>query len=242
MSIRERRMKCITGLFLLNFLVFSLTGTTTAGMVILTEDLPPFNHIEKGKLTGATTQVVQEIIRRLGIDDPIECLPWARGYKRLRNEPNVVLFTTVLTKEREPLFHWVGPLFASRLDFFARKSDPRRIDSLETAKQVGAIATYRDDSGEQILKSLGFTNLDSSNSPQGNIRKLVSGRVDLWFFHNNGVTRIARKAGIDPHEIKTVFTYKQYFSYIAISKQTSSAIVHQWQATLNEMKSDSTFW
>jgi ABC-type amino acid transport substrate-binding protein len=96
--------------------------------------------------------------------------------------------------------------------------------------------------GEQILKSLGFTNLDSSSSPHSNIRKLVSGRVDLWYFHNIGAPRIAREAGIDPNEIKAVFTHQQVFTYIAISKQTSPTIVQQWQATLDEMKADGTFW
>jgi polar amino acid transport system substrate-binding protein len=154
----------------------------------------------------------------------------------------VVLFTTAHTQERESLFHWVGPLYTVRLAFYARKSDALRIDSLEAAKRVGAIATYKDDFKEQILKSLGFTNLDSANSPQSNIRKLMSGRVDLCFFENIGATQLAREAGIDPDEIEPVFTYESRFSYIAISKRTSPAIVTQWQATLDEMKSDGTFW
>jgi polar amino acid transport system substrate-binding protein len=128
-------------------LILFMANTVGAELTILTEDLPPYNYTENGKLTGATTQVVQEIMRRLGIDDSIAVVPWARGYQRLNNEPNVVLFTTALTPERERRFHWVGPLFDSRMVFFARQSDPRRIESLEAAKQVAAVATYREDSG-----------------------------------------------------------------------------------------------
>ena len=90
-------------------------------------------------------------------------------------------FSTALARERESLFNCVGPIYVFRLGFYARKSDARRIDSLEAARQVGGIATCKDDFSEQILKSLKFTDLDSFSSPQGNIRKLVSGRVDLWF-------------------------------------------------------------
>ncbi len=229
-------------LFLVFFFHLPVKHSAGAELTILTEDLPPFNYMENGKLTGATTMVVQEIIRRLGIVDPIEVVPWARGYQRLSNEPNVVLFTTAHTAERERLFHWVGPLYVSQMVFYARKNDPLRIDSLEAAKQVAAVATYRDDSGEQILKSLGFTNLDSSSSPHSNIRKLASGRVDLWYFHNIGAARIAREAGIDPSEIKAVFTHQHNLTYIAISKQTSPIIVQQWQAALDDMKADGTFW
>ena len=66
--------------------------------------------------------------------------------------------------------------------------------------------------------------------------------MDLCFFENIGATQLAREAGIDPDEIEPVFTYESRFSYIAISKRTSPAIVTQWQATLDEMKSDGTFW
>ena len=231
-----------TAFFVLVWLVLFCTCPVSAGLSILTEDLPPYNYMENGTLTGATTQVVQEITRRLGVTTDIQVLPWARGYHRLRSEPDVVLFTTALTKERESLFHWVGPLYVSRLEFYARKGDPRRLDSLEAARQVEAIATYREDSGEQILKSLGFTNLDSSNSAHSNVRKLVSGRVDLWFFHSVGAERVALEAEVDPSEFEAVFTYQQYFSYIAISKKTSVDVVQQWQATLDGMKADGTFW
>ena len=108
----------------------------SADLAILTEDLPPYNYMENGTLTGATTHVVQEITRRLGISPDIQVLPWARGYQRLRSEPNVVLFTTAHTKERDPQFHWVGPLYVSRLEFYARKGTLRRLDSLDEARQA----------------------------------------------------------------------------------------------------------
>jgi polar amino acid transport system substrate-binding protein len=230
-----------SGFFLLVCLLFSTPCSAVDSLSILTEEYPPFNFTQKGKLTGFTTQLVQEITRRLGITDSIEVVPWARGYERLNTEANIVLFSTARTPERESLFHWVGPIYSLRLGFYARKADVRHIGSLEAAKQLEAIATYRADFGEQTLKSLGFINLDSSNSPQSCVRKLMSGRVDLWFFDNIGAPKVAREAGIDPNEIEEVFTYKQISSYIAFSKQTSLATVQQWQKTLDEIKADGTF-
>ena len=235
-------MKRVAIVFMLVWMILPLGVSMAAEMTLITEELAPFNYTENGKITGASAQVVREITRRLGLADTIEVMPWARGYQRLGSQPNVVLFSTVRTPEREKLFHWVGPLFVSRLVFYARKDDPRRIDSLDAARHIGAIATYKDDSAEQILRSLGFRNLDSSNSPLSNVRKLVSGRVDLWFFHDACVFHVARKAGVDPQEIKAVHTYKQSHLYLAISKKTSTAIVRQWQATLDAMKADGTFW
>ena len=236
-------MKHTSAIFLLvAFLHLPMTYPAAAELTIITEEFPPLNYTENGKLTGAMTGVVREIIRRLGIADDIQVMPWARGYKRLLTEPNTVLFTTARTEARESLFHWVGPLHSARIELYARKSDPRQIDSIEAAMQVGAIATYRDDVREQMLKSLGFANLDSSNSPLSDIRKLMSGRVDLWVFDNVGVQQVAHEAGIEPQDIKAVLTLQQQLSYIAISKPTSPAIVRRWQVTLDEMKADGTFW
>ncbi len=231
-----------SGFFFLVCLLFTMPCFAVDHLSILTEESPPFNFTQKGKLTGITTEVVQEITRRLGISDSIEVVPWARGYKRLCSEPNIVLFSTARTPERESMFHWVGPIYSFQLGFYARKADARHVESLEAAKQMGAIATYRDDYREQILNSLGFANLDSSNNPQSCIRKLMSGRVDLWFSDNIGAPKVAREAGIDPNEIEEVLTYEQNSSYIAFSKQTSLAVVQQWQKTLDEIKADGTFW
>lgn len=231
----------ISGLILFVSILFSLPCSASKSLSILTEESPPFSFTQKGKLTGFATQVVQEISLRLGITDNIEVVPWARGYKRLCTEPNIVLFSTARTPERDSLFYWVGPIYSFRLGFYARKADARHIGSLEAAKQVGSIATYRADYREQILESLGFTNLDSSNSLQSCVRKLMSGRVDLWFSDNIGAPKVASEAGIDPEEIEEIFTYKQNSSYIAFSKQTPLAVVQQWQKTLDEMKADGTF-
>lgn len=224
------------------FLFCTQANSAATSLSFFTEESPPFNFTKDGKLTGLTTQVVNEISRRLGTIPKIEVVPWARGYEYLNNEPNVVLFSTSRTPERESLFHWVGPIYSTRLGFYARKADGLRIDSLEAAKATGAIATYRADYREQILQSLGFTNLDSSNNLLSCARKLMSGRVDLWFSENIGVKKIAREAGIDPQEIEEVFTYAQNSSYIAFSKQTPLAVVQQWQKTLDEIKADGTFW
>ena len=238
-------MKLTAGSLLLLLLLCLLPSAVSFGgqsMTLITEEFPPFNYTKNAQVTGATTRVVKEIARRLKIPDDIQVMPWARGYEQLGSDPNVVLFTTALTDERKSLFHWVGPLYTVRLGFYARKGSPLRIDSLDAAKKVASIATYKNDFREQILESLGFTNLDSSNSPRSNIRKLISGRADLWFFDNVGAPRVAAEAGIDPDAIQELYTCQQHFSYIAISRQTSLSVVRDWQRTLDEMKADGTFW
>jgi len=225
------------------FLILSLfTGIACAqNLTIITEEYPPVSIKKQEILTGSSVEVVREILRRLKQPDNIKMLPWARGYNLLTTQPNVALFSTVRNKERESLFHWVGPLCISQNGFYAKKSSTIRITSLEDAKKVGSIATYKEDVREQMLKALGFTNLDSSNSSVSNLKKLLSGRVDLWFYDSLGMPGVAKEVGVDPAELKLVFPLDEVSLYIAFSKGTPKKIVKQWQETLDDMKRDGTF-
>jgi polar amino acid transport system substrate-binding protein len=208
---------------------------------IISENNPPFNFINHGTLAGSSMEIVQEMLRRMNRTDTIQVLTWARGYNLAVSRPNVVLFSTARTNERENLFHWVGPLYLVRFGFYAKKGSQLQLTNLEDAKKVGAIATYKNDVREQLLRSRGFTNLDSSKSPVSNLKKLMSGRVDLWLFSNLGVKRIARQIGVDLDELELVLPFKDYYAYIAISKGTSRDVVNRWREVLDELKQEGTF-
>ena len=222
--------------------VFLSIPAAAQELTIITEEYPPINFLEEGIITGSSVEVVREILRRLNLPDNIIILPWVRGYTLLKTRPNVVLFSTTRTKERESLFHWIGPLLTARNGFYIKKGSAIRINSLEDAKRVGSIATYKEDVREQMLKTWGFTNLDSSKSAKSNLKKLMSGRVDLWIYDNLGMPSLAERAGVDPTDLELVFDIDEVSLFIAISKQTSKEIVKMWQATLQAMKDDGTFY
>jgi polar amino acid transport system substrate-binding protein len=221
--------------------LLSVTCGLAQELTIISEENPPFNFIKDGILTGSSTEVVREIMHRLNLSAKIQVLTWARGYQLALRQPNVVLFSTARTKEREHLFQWVGPLYKVRFGFYARKGSGLYLSSLADAKKVGAIATYKDDVREQLLKSKGFTNLDSSKSPASNLKKLLAGRVDLWLYSNLGVPSVARQIGINPDDVELVLPFKDYYAYIAFSKGTPRAVAKQWQATLDDMMRNGSF-
>ena len=226
-------------------MVFILLLSVTAGpayeLTIISEENPPFNYFKGGVFTGSSTEVVREIMRRLGLPAEIQVLTWARAYQLALTQPNVVLFSTARTREREDLFHWVGPIYNVRFGFYARRGSGPYPTCLADAKKVSAIATYKDDVREQLLKSMGFTNLDSSKSPTSNLKKLLAGRVDLWLYSNLGVPLIAKQIGINPEAVEFVLPFKDTSVYIAISKGTPQAVVDQWQSTLDNMKREGIF-
>ena len=65
-------------LFLL-FLAVSLISAQTAKtekLTNLTEDLPPLNYLDDGKLVEPSVEIVQEIQRRIGSEEHIQVYPW----------------------------------------------------------------------------------------------------------------------------------------------------------------------
>ncbi|MFZ7127550.1 MAG: substrate-binding periplasmic protein [Desulfobacterales bacterium] len=227
---------------ILSIMAVMASGARAQEMFVLTEESPPFNFVDHGRATGSSTEVVREMLHRLRQPDRIQVLPWARAYHMLQSRPNVALFSTTRTPEREDRFHWVGPLFTVHYGFYARKDRNLEIDSLEDAKKARGIATYRDDVKEQLLESIGFSNLDSSNSPSSSLKKLMNGRVDLWLFDNLGMPDVARQQNVDPSELELALPFKSYQAYVAISGQTPTEVVRQWRSAFRSMVEDGSFF
>jgi polar amino acid transport system substrate-binding protein len=212
-----------------------------APLVIYTEELPPLNYTRDGELTGLSVEMVREIQKRIGDSTPTQVVPWARGYKAALEQPNVALFSTTRTEEREKLFKWVGPLTRWNYVFYKKRGSPITLNSLDDARQVETIATYRDDAREQFLKQKGFINLESSPKLISCARKLMEGRVDLWLDSNLTAHQVVQNAGYNPADLEPVLTVKTNHLYIAFSLATADSVVEQWQSALNDMVGDGSY-
>jgi polar amino acid transport system substrate-binding protein len=246
---RKEYMKKISGFcFILSLFVLAgcvcapqknMTGTSDLKM--LTEEYPPVTFMKDGKVSGFVTDVVREIIARQGISDKIRLTSWDEAYNAALSNPNVVLFSTERTEKREKLFQWVGPAGKNSAIFYAKKGSGIRINSLEEARKIAAIATTTDWFTEQYLKSRGFTNLVSSPLPTTNVKQLISGEVQLSVFTDITVPEIVKNAGYRMDDLEPVFTVSNTYFYIAISLGTPFETVKKWQSALDSLKADGTF-
>jgi polar amino acid transport system substrate-binding protein len=210
-------------------------------MTVYTENAPPRNYLKDGQVSGYVTDIVRHILRRTGETSRIELVTWARGYKEALQKPNVALYTTIRSKARENLFHWVGPIAQRKMVFFAKKGSGIKIASLDDAKKVKSIGTYKDDIKEQFLKKAGFGNLESVMNDETNPKKLVHGRIDLWASAEDTGLLKAQAAGVNPADLEVVFTVKEDGLYIALSKQTDLSVVKVWRDALDAMHKDGSF-
>jgi len=225
--------------FLSKTLFFLLLGLSICAqeLKIVTEEYPPFNYEEDGNIKGFSTEIVEEILRRMDKKIDIELLPWSRAYNLTLTKEGYALFSVVKSQDREPYFKWVGPIIeSSRSVFWGLEGKEYGIKKLEDAKRY-KIGTYKNDADEQYLIAQGFQNLDSVVSNEQNLKKLLSGRIDLWATGDTVGYSMLEKIGAKT-KIKPVFTIREEQMYIAFSKSTPQDTINKWQKILDDMKKD----
>ena len=209
---------------------------------IYTEENAPLQFkAPDGSLTGIAIDVVKEIQKRVGSKEPIELVPWARSYQELQTDPNVALFSTNRTAERNPLFQWVGPLDEVTHSFYVKADSKIVIKSMEDAKKLHTIGVYKDDVRDLVLTKAGFTNLDRATDNLTNVKKLMLGRLDAFAVSSGEIPDLAKGAGCKVTDMKEAFPFLKAQVFIAFSKKTPEATVKAWQDALDAMKKDKTF-
>jgi len=232
---------CVLYISIIAATVFCSPGLHADELMIYTEEWKPISFSENGKAGGLGVEVVQEILRRLGTRDNIKVIPWARGWKYLMENPNVVLFTMTRTEKREKLFTMIGPVAVGTTNFYAKKGSGIAVRNMEDAKKVKSIGVYRSAVEEQILTDEGFSNLEVTSVPLLSGKKLMAGRIDLWCNANLTAGKILEDAGFSANDVENVFTIRENHLYIAISKGTSEKVANMWKNTLESIKNDGTF-
>jgi polar amino acid transport system substrate-binding protein len=221
-------------------LFLGASNASAADFKIMTEEFPPFNYTEDGKLTGLSTDVMSEVTKRIGHSSNFEMLPWARAYGLIQKKDGLILYSMTRTEAREDLFKWVGPVASNKWVFFTKKGSGITVSSLEDAKKVKKIGAYKDDAAETFLKAEGFTNVDSVLDDIQNVPKLMAGRIDLWIVGELQGIHKAKQKGADD-KLEKALDVKDTQLYIAFSKNTADEEIAKWQKALDDMKADGTY-
>lgn len=210
---------------------------------ILTEEDPPYSLTGKdGKPTGFGVEINNEIQKRMhGKIFPVSIQPWARVYKTVESEKNVVAFTMSRTKERENLFQWVGPIVENDWVFVAKKDRKLKLSNLEDAKKLGSIGSVRDYAWTNYLAAQGFKNLDIVTERKQNPQKADAKRIDAFVSADSSYKSEISEVGLNPDDYEIVMTINSVQMYIAHSKGTDKKIVESWQSAFDGMKADGTY-
>jgi len=235
-----------THLKLVALLVTLLSSSLFAEKLALyTEEFPPFNYSEKGKIVGVSTEIVEAVMLKAGIEHSIKSLPWARTYKMSQAKPNSFIYSISRRAKREGLFQWVGIITPATQSIFAlsNRADVT-INALEDLNNY-KVGTTVEDSREAYLASKGF-DVEKFQRVAGdsayvlNYKKLKKKRIDVMPMPDAVMSHISKQQGDDPSVVlKKVFPLKEISQggyYLAASLSTPKETVEKVKAALESFK------
>ena len=183
---------------------------------MFTENYPPFNMKQKGKVTGISVDILDIILKKLNAKittKDIRVVPWANGYKRALKQKNTMIFVTTRTKHREKLFKWVGPIIDTQISIIALKNKHYKIDNIKQLNnyKIGAVI---DDIGEQLLLENGINkenikSIGGTNPIRANLKKMLRNRIDMFAYEISVAMYGAKSYGIDSNKFQSIFTLKK---------------------------------
>lgn len=239
-------MKKLTTVVMALVLTISMAGFATAGaddITYMTEQYPPFNYNDGGKVTGISVDLLEAMLKKMGSSKTaadFKVLPWAQGYKRVQDEPNTALFAMTLTDARKPLFKWVGPFINTNIAVIAKKGKV----SIGSAADLGkyTYGVIRDDIGMQMLteNGVGKDNLDITSKMESNLKKLDRGRIDAISYEQTSALYQIKNAGMNTNDFEVAYVLKKGALYYAFNKSTPDSVIAEFQAALDALKADGT--
>jgi len=217
------------------FVVCSLLVLTreasSQDLTLITENAPPNSYMENGVLTGRAVEVVQAVLKEIGmVDYKINMYPWARGYMMLETKKNIALFATSRTQFRENLFKWAGPISDNEVNLYKLKSRKDvEVTTLDDLKKY-RVGSGRDDQKTQYLASKGVE-LHIVAEDKQNVEKLFLGRIDVMPYAAGRLKYDIVKCGYDPGGLEAIFEVKEISTdiYVAFSMSTDDSIVQKIQ-------------
>jgi polar amino acid transport system substrate-binding protein len=213
---------------------------------VVTEEYPPYNYTDSGKVTGMSTEVVKLVLKEAKVEYAgIQSAPWARVYNTALTQPNILIYSIGRSQEREAKFKWVGIIAPYDVYLFKLKENTAlKLSSLDGAKgkKTGVV---RDDVRAQYLKGKGFSDidLDIGDNDSMNLMKLFAHRIDMFPIDEVGASFLAQQRGFDFSKMEKVFYLKELSSglYMAFSKETPDDVVVKCKAALEKIKKDGRF-
>jgi polar amino acid transport system substrate-binding protein len=211
-------------------------------LTYITEQFPPYNYQEDGKLQGISVDLLEMTWMRMDANlnrSAIQVLPWKEGYQEALEKNNTVLFSTARLPQREQLFKWAGPIGPIRNVLLAKKDRNISIATQEDLKKY-KIAAISDDSAVQMLLDSGIPKEDLvlENASRPIIEMLQNGSIDAWAYGDVAGIWLIQKAGANPSDFKAAYELGQTDYYYAFNRGVPDSIIQSFKAAIDYIKTN----
>ena len=214
---------------------------------VFTEHLPPYQIVSPQQINGFATEVVRRTFEQAGVAYQIEASSWSRAYQMALRQPARCIYSISHSKERQPLFHWIGAISYNITAFYAlKKRRDIQLNSLADAKSY-VTAVTRDDITHHYLLKQGFKegeqlylleNIDM-------MLNLLQSRddIDLVILNDTILKYRAEESGVqlDSLQKKLALPELPLDFHLACSLTTSTEVVKRLKYSLQQLKDSGEF-
>jgi polar amino acid transport system substrate-binding protein len=227
---------------LLSLIGLILAVPGARALTLVTEENPPFNYTEQGKVVGVSTEIVTELGKRSAIPLQIKSMPWEQAYVAAQRDKETCIYSTARLENRERLFTWIGPIATNQWVLIGKSDFAGSVKKVEDARKyrVGVVAK---DAKIEFLMSKGVTDLrevseDSLVPPRLMLGRDDPNRLDLWATSAYGARRTAARANVK--DIKLILNLHRVPLFLACGRNASAETVKALSGAFEQATQDGT--
>ncbi|WP_157826685.1 substrate-binding periplasmic protein [Colwellia sp. 12G3] len=224
-------------------------GAKEVDVALVTEHFPPYQIVDQNNvLSGFTTELMIEVMKRSQYRYSINAYPWTVAYNFALKKPNHCIFSIARLSSRENLFTWIGRITENNkaIVWGLKNKQNYKISSLEDIKKY-TTAVKRNNAPHQALLEMGFSEginlyvLDNSNA----LINILYSRSEIDFIVADDITISyrAKLAGIDINQLHKEYEISNLWSefYLACNKNTNQKVIDNLTLIIDEIHKDGTY-
>lgn len=226
------------------FLLFFGITYAESKIRIIAENFPPYNYIENNRIKGLSVDVIKAVFNDSRIPYYIEVRSHVNAFEETLKNGNTFYISVKKNPENRNLFIFIGPIVRSSISVFSMKdihiSDLKQMQNYKTGASP-ADEDYFILNGFLPGKNL-FTET-GNNHELKNIRKLITGEIELLSINGALLQLISRQNNIDCSKFQKVYEIDDLGDglYIAANESSSSDIIGKLNKSLNNVIKNGSF-
>jgi polar amino acid transport system substrate-binding protein len=210
----------------------------TAELPPYTFQVPPATVAEvPGPGQGLVHEAVLEMAHRLNTSVAIEYMDWDGAQKLALSQPDIGILSITRTPEREEHYQWCCRIVTDDLILVGGQGVD--VSSLEKVRDR-PIGVLFHSGAEALVRSLGFSRIQSEPEEWLNATAMKDRRIDAWLAPRLMVIHAYKEIGADASTLNFGQIVRPSEIYLAFSKGTPEAEVARWAGVLKSIRDDGT--
>ena len=238
--------KLYSVLSILCFLVICGCTNTTA-LDVVTLQYPPYEYLENGEVKGIVVEIVKEVFKKMESPINITLYPWDRSLDMVNKGETDAIFTIFKNPQRDTFLDYSHEvLITQTVSLFVAKDSAIVFDGDLSTLCNCTFGIVRKVSYGSIfdgaVKNGVIRNIETSETGEENMKKLLHGRCDILVSNRYGALDIVKGMNKRNHVRELIPVLQSVPSYIAFSKKRRlTSLRDEFDSILRNMKDDGTY-